>query len=351
MTYALFEPVRLGPLHLKNRFVRSATNEHLSTREGQVTPEWILAQSELAEHEVGLIITGHMTVDRTQRADEGQVVLDEQIDRTLLSQAATQVHRNGGTILAQISHSGLKGMASVNGCPPKGPDDFAPAELDRLVEQFVEGALICREAGFDGVQVHNAHGYLLSSFLNPQENHRRDEYGGSLDNRFRLILCILTEIRKACGSDFALLVKADSNGCGDLHGLLERYQAAGVDGVEISGLDFAMRRGQKDPFYLQELLQAREGIGVPLFPVGGVFSRAAAEQVLQAGFPLVSCSRSLICQPDFIERMRKGEQEESMCAACNGCYRIYREKPVRCVQHTKPLRRLEEVFGPYRRGD
>lgn len=347
MSYGLFEPARLGPLHLKNRFVRSATNEHLSTKEGQLTPEWVQVQSELAEHEVGLIITGHMTVDRTQRADEGQVVLDDRIGRSLLMQAAARVHQEGGTILAQISHSGLKGMASVNGLPPKGPDDFEPAELDRLVEQFVEGAVICREAGFDGVQLHNAHGYLLSNFLNPQENHRTDLYGGSLDNRFRLIHRILAGIRKACGSDFALIVKADANGCGDLHGLLERYQASGVDGVEVSGLDFAMRRGQKEPFFLQEVMQAREGIEVPLFPVGGVFSRSSAEQILAAGFPLVSCSRSLICQPDFIERMKKGEQEESLCAACNGCYRIYRAKPVRCVQHTEPVELFEEVFGPY----
>lgn len=349
MQYTLFEPVRIGPLYLKNRFVRSATNEHLSTRTGQLTPEWVKVQRELAAHEVGLVITGHMTVDRTQRADEGQVVLDDQIDRALFAQAADGVHRCGARLLAQISHSGLKGMAAVNGQAPKGPDDFTPAELDRLAEQFVEGAVICREAGLDGVQVHNAHGYLLSSFLNPKENHRPDEYGGSLDNRFRLVRRILTGIRKACGPDFALLVKTDANGCGDLRGLLERYQSAGVDGVEVSGLDFAMRKGQKEPFYLRELLQARSGIEVPLFPVGGVFSRASAEQILAAGFPLVSCSRSLICQPDFIERLKTGEQEESMCAACNGCYRVYREMPVRCVRHTEPVGLLAEVFGPYRR--
>ena len=348
MQYALFEPARLGPLQLKNRTVRSATNEHLSTREGQLTPAWVQVQRELAEHEVGLIITGHMTVDRTQRTDEGHVVLDRQIDRTLLSRAADQVHQAGGTLLAQISHSGLRGMEAVNGCPPKGPDDFTHAELDRLVEQFVDGARICQEAGLDGVQVHTAHGSLLSSFLNLRENHRTDEYGGSLGNRFRLIGRILTAVREACGPEFALLVKADANGCGDFHGLLELYQQAGVDGVEISGIDFALRRGQKEPFFLQDALQAREGIQIPLFPVGGVFSRAAAEEVLSAGFPFVSFSRSLICQPDLIARMKAGQQEECQCTACNGCYKVYRTRPVRCVQHTEPLPQLEAVFGPYK---
>ena len=154
MHYKLFETARLGPLHLKNRTVRSATNEHLSTLDGQITPAWVQVQRELAEREVGLIITGHMTVDRSQRADEGQVVLDRRIDHSLLRQAAEEVHRAGGRIVAQISHSGLKGMERVNGCRPKGPDDFTEEELDQLVEQFIDGARICQAAGLDGVQVH-----------------------------------------------------------------------------------------------------------------------------------------------------------------------------------------------------
>ena len=184
--------------------------------------------------------------------------------------------------------------------------------------------------------------------MNPGENHRTDEYGGSLENRIRLPGRILEAVRAACGPDFAMLVKADANGCGDLHGLLERYQRAGVDGVEISGVDFSARPGAKEPFYLQEALAAREGIALPLIPVGGVFSRTAAEQVLEAGFPFVSFSRSLICQPDFIARMREGLQEESACTACCGCYTVYRRRPMRCVRHTVPLPQLEKIFGPYR---
>lgn len=153
------------------------------------------------------------------------------------------------------------------------------------MEQFVQAARICREARLDGVQIHNAHGYLLSNFLNPGENHRTDEYGGSLENRFRLP---------------------------------------------------------------GRILAAREGIALPLIPVGGVFSRTAAEQVLAAGFPFVSFGRSLICQPDFIARMREGIQEESACMACCGCYTVYRRCPMRCVRHTVPLPQLEKIFGPYR---
>lgn len=158
-------------------------------------------------------------------------------------------------------------------------------ELDRLVAQFAFAAKKCEDCGADGVQIHNAHGYLLSNFLNPEENLRTDEYGGSLANRFRLIERILRAVRAACGTEFPMIVKADSNGCGDLSALLRLYERCGADGVEVSGIDFNRRAGQKAPFYLDALKAAREGIGIPLFPVGGVFSRRTAEEILSQGFP------------------------------------------------------------------
>ena len=332
----LWQPGRLGPVELRNRTIRSATNEHLSQPDGQLTQAWAETLAELARNEVGLVITGHLCVDRTQRADEGQPVLDSQTDRALLALAAEEVHRAGGRIAAQLSHSGKKA---------KAPEDFSPEELDRLVEQFRLGGQLCREAGFDAVQIHTAHGYLLSNFLNSEENLRTDQYGGSLENRFRLVGRILQAAREACGPEMALLVKADCNGCGNLYRLLELYQEAGADGVELSGVDFAARAGEKSPFYLQEALRAMDGIQIPLSLVGGIFDLETAEAVLEQGFTFVSFSRALICQPDFIARMKRGEQTKSACLACNGCYQIYRRRPVRCVQHKDSIPQLEKVFG------
>ena len=341
----LWQPGRLGPVELRNRTIRSATNEHLSQPDGQLTQVWAETLAELARNEVGLVITGHLCVDRTQRADEGQPVLDGQTDRALLAQAAEEVHRAGGRIAAQLSHSGKKAMEAVNGRPAKAPEDFSPEELDRLAEQFRLGVQLCREAGFDAVQIHTAHGYLLSNFLNPEENLRTDQYGGRLENRFRLVGRILQAAREACGPEMALLVKADCNGCGNLYRLLELYQEAGADGVELSGVDFAARAGEKSPFYLQEALRAMDGIQIPLSLVGGIFDLETAEAVLEQGFTFVSFSRALICQPDFIARMKRGEQTKSACLACNGCYQIYRRRPVRCVQHKDSIPQLEKVFG------
>lgn len=346
MAYSLFETAELGPLISKNRTVRSATNEHLSAPSGQITPAWVDSLEALARGGVGIIITGHLSVDRDQRADEGQAVLDQETDPALLSLAAQRVHQHGALLIAQISHSGGKARPGVNGRPPLSPGDLTPQLLDRLVEQFRHAARTAQMAGFDGVQVHCAHNYLLSSFLNLRWNHREDAYGGSLENRFRLIRRVLLAVRDACGPRFALLVKVDNDSCDDLPALLRLFQSAGVDGIELSGLDMARRDGQKTPFFLDRLLAAWEGLTVPIFPVGGVFSRAAAEKVLAAGAPFVSLSRALICQPDFVERMEKG-QTESPCLACNHCYNVYRQRPVRCVLHTEVIPQLEAVFGPY----
>ena len=136
----LFTPAKLGTCELKNRIVRSATNEHLSDEKGQVTPLWADTLIELAKNEVGLVITGHFCVDKMQRADAGQPVLDETTDESLLRRACDGMHRYGGKLFFQLSHSGIKGVESVNGAPPKHPEDFTREELDRLVEQFAFAA-------------------------------------------------------------------------------------------------------------------------------------------------------------------------------------------------------------------
>ena len=228
-----------------------------------MTPLWADTLIELVKNEVGLVITGHFCVDKMQRADAGQPVLDETTDESLLRRACDGVHRYGGKLFFQLSHSGIKGVESVNGAPPKHPEDFTREELDRLVEQFAFAAKKCKESGADGVQV--------------------------------------------------------------------------------SGIDFNRRAGQKTPFYLDALKAAREGISIPLFPVGGVFSRGTAEEILAQGFPLVSMSRALICEPDFAAKLKSGAQDGSKCLACNGCYTIYRKRFVRCVQHQDEIEQFKTI--------
>lgn len=341
----LWRPGRIGPMELKNRVIRSATNEHLSQPDGQLTTVWMDTLVELAENEVGLVITGHMSVDRQQRSDKGQTVLDEQTDLGLLHETACRVHAAGGKIVAQLNHGGKKAPEHVNGHPPKLPADFSLEELDRIVGQYRYAAMLCRRAGFDGVQIHNAYGYLLASFLNHVDNRRTDGYGGSVENRFRLTGRIIREVRRTCGPDFAILTKVGGNGYGSLHRLLELYQATGVDGVEICTTDFDPRIWESRSFCLEELLHAWEGVDLPISLVGGIFSQKAAERILATGVPFVSFSRALLCQPDFAARLKSGQQDESPCTACNQCYQSFRRQFVRCIKHPSPIPQLKKVFG------
>lgn len=132
----LWRPGRIGPMELKNRVIRSATNEHLSQPDGQLTTAWMDTLVELAENEVGLVITGHMSVDRQQRSDQGQTVLDEQTDLGLLYETARRVHQAGGRIVAQLNHGGKKAPENVNGHPPKLPADFSLEKLDQIVGKY-----------------------------------------------------------------------------------------------------------------------------------------------------------------------------------------------------------------------
>lgn len=342
--YALFEQARMGPMTLRNRTVRSATNEHLSDLTGEFTEAWAAAEEELARGGVGLIITGHVTVDRGRRSDAGQPALDDKTDLSLLKRAVQAVHDQGARIVMQLSHPGLKQRDEASAKPRQGPGDFSPEELDELAARYVHAAKLARQAGFDGVQIHNAHGYLLATFMDPATNPRTDAYGGPMENRFRLTGRIIRAVREACGGDFAILAKADCNSTDDFPALARLYQDAGADALEISGKEVAAHTGERKAFYLDYALAARERTRLPLILVGGIFSRSEAERVLRAGVPFVSFCRALICQPDFISRMEHGE-EESGCLACNNCYRVYRSRPVRCVLHTEPIPRLAENFG------
>lgn len=343
---------RIGLMETKNRTIRSATNEHLATRQGELTPAWMEMNLELAQGGVGVIITGQFAMDATQRADEGQPVLVEDMDPAMLERSCailretcSRVHEYGTKLVVQLSHTGPKALESVNGRAPKFPGDFSREELKKLVRAFVFGAKICKACGADGVQIHMAHGYLLSSFLSPELNTRTDEYGGTLENRFRLPGEIICAVREACGNDFPLLVKADSNCCGDLAGLLRLCKEAGVDCAEISGLDFATRSRGEGPFYLKVLMQARQGIDLPVALVGGVYSIEGARQVMDAGVEFVSFARALICQPDLINKLRNGEVEQGNCIGCSACFKVYRQNYCRCVLHDKPIDQIKQTFG------
>lgn len=346
----LFEETTIRGMKLANRFVRSATWEGMADEEGHVTPRLIEALVALAKGEVGLIISSYTFVSPVGWAGLRQMAAYD--DRFLpgLRQMAGAVHAAGGKIALQVAHGGCFSLPELSGLQPVGPSvlekegqpvcrEASAQDLAEMVSAFTGAALRAKAAGFDAVQIHAAHGYLLSQFLSPAYNKRTDAYGGSLENRARLLLEVVQSIRTAVGDDYPLLVKLNSEDF--LEDGLTRQDAvevavilerASIDAVELSGgtLDSKklspVRRGalksREDEGYFREAAaQFKQRLGIPVLLVGGIRSYEVAQELLESGAAdYISLSRPLICEPGLVARWRKGDRGASLCISCNGCF-------------------------------
>lgn len=350
----LFSPIALGNLTLKNRIVRSATNDYAAESDGSVSPYQIDIIRELAESEVGLIITGNFAVAPEGRNGQDQHALYGDIDEDALTDLVRAGKKDGCAIVAQLGHSGGKARRKNIDAPapvaPSGkeyfPDEAPPEELtiegiDGIVNAFADAALRAKRAGFDGVQVHCAHGYLLSQFLSPQDNLRSDDYGGPAKNRFRIVEEIVEAIRTRCGPHFPLLIKLNGNMGENPPSYLEdvgyfvgRCESLGLSAVEISGCDFTAFDRDAGPYYSDIVAELRKTAKIPLIQVGGARSLADMAEALAAGADLVALSRPFICESGLIPRLTGG-QEKAKCISCNKCFTLYKNQRTRCVFHKK----------------
>ncbi len=217
----LFDATTIGGMVLSNRFVRSATWEGLAAPDGSSTEALNEMSAALARGGVGLIISGHAYVSAEGRAGPWQLGADADAMTPGLAGMADAVHAAGGVIALQIAHAGLRGVDRPDGAPPLGPSVLETADgqvgremdsgdLEAVTEAFAQAAIRARTAGFDAVQIHAAHGYLLSQFLSPYFNRRIDAYGGSVRNRARLLVEIIGAAGRAVGPGFPVLVKMNS---------------------------------------------------------------------------------------------------------------------------------------------
>ncbi|MGI5856597.1 MAG: hypothetical protein ACOX64_09080 [Candidatus Merdivicinus sp.] len=344
---AMFEPYQLPHLRLKNRIVRSATHDYVENPDGTVSEAQFAIYSTLAENQIGLIFTGHMYIHPSGQAGPLQNGICEQRFLPALRELTNRVHARGGVIAAQINHAGAKAISPdrrgpspltlLGGCPAR---EMTFEEITEVRDQFIEAAALAKEAGFDGVQVHTAHHYLLSQFLTPSMNLRTDRYGGSPENRFRLCAEIIAGIKERCGADYPVFVKLNSNvPTGDaayeeelLSGLL-RFRELGVEAAELSGYDVTARRNER-AYYLDRAVRLRKASGLPIILVGGIRSTVDLERLDRSGIALAAMSRPLICEPDLIPKMLAG-QVTSHCLSCNQCFTLPQREGIRCVLHQK----------------
>ncbi|KUJ83805.1 2,4-dienoyl-CoA reductase [Microbulbifer flavimaris] len=332
-TQPAFEPIRLpNGQQLKNRLVKAAMEENLGAATLAPGGEMLRLYRQWAEGGVGLIITGNVMVDKLAMTGPGGVALEDDTDLAPFHHWALEAKHNNTRVWMQISHPGRQVFKAMGGkalAPsaialnlgkhskmfpvPKAMDE---AEILDVIQRFVNTAQQAERAGFDGVQIHAAHGYLLNQFLSPRVNQRQDPWGGSLENRARLLMAVVRGIRAKVSKDFAVAVKlnsADFQRGGfdqqDAAAVVAMLNRAGVDLIEISGGNYeapAMQGRTADDStlareaYFLEFAQALTKVSeVPLMTTGGIRGLDTVERVLAAGVDLVGIASALAVQPDL----------------------------------------------------
>jgi len=350
------EPIDLGTFNCRNRVIRSATHSFLGSVDGHMTEAEYAMYDQLAASDIGLIITGHCCVSPQGRANEEQINVFDDTCIEDLRQAAAVVQAHDSRFVVQLSHAGPRAIDVDEFCdvvarPLKKHHSaraLTAAEIQQIERDFVAAARRVQAAGADGVQLHAAHSYLLSRFLDPFFNQRQDAYGGDVAGRFRIVAEIVQGIRAACGPEFPVLVKINSDTKADnvayeadLLYMLHECQRLGVTLVELSGVDFINQPHGASLYYLERAARLRREAGIPLSLVGGVRTLADIEKVLAAGLDMVSLGRPLVCEPDLLLRLQHG-QPKSNCISCNRCFVIAHLHPgMRCIRQ-RQLRRAEK---------
>jgi 2,4-dienoyl-CoA reductase-like NADH-dependent reductase (Old Yellow Enzyme family) len=387
-----FDPITIGPLTLRNRFIKSGANEAMCM-DGTPTKALLKHHRDLARGGVGMTTVAYMAVAPEARTLPNQIWMRPEIlpDLRALTDA---VHAEGAAISAQITHGGsfvtgmkVKGrtISSSGGINAAGAlkGNFLQramneADMERVIAEFVAAARLARDAGFDAVELHMGHGYLLNQFISPLSNRRQDQYGGSAENRVRFPARVLAAVKQAVGDTTAVLAKinvADGTrrGAKVEDGIVTALalQAAGAHMLVLSGgrnvestwfmfgsrmnrqeiikvlkqqgdwLTALMMKGAaaaepditfKEMYFLEYSRKIRAAVDLPLAYLGGIKSLANAEQAMNEGFECVVLARVLIHDPALVSKFKSGERTQSGCDNCNACVAyIYHPAGTRCV--------------------
>jgi len=359
MMINLFKPFSIGKLQLKNRFVRSATWDAMADDDGMVTNNSVELYRKLGQANIGLIVSGYAFVSPTGKAAVRQygAHIDDMIPG--LRRLAEVVHQGGSKIALQIVHAGTNDMLLPKHLDvellavSKQPDtnrrqrEMTGEDIQEIVRDFSKAALRGKEAGFDAIQLHGAHGYLMSQFQSPLINHRTDKWGGNAENRRRFHLEVIREVRKQLGEDFPLMIKYGiqderEEGLSLSEGLetVRHMVREGIDAIEISAnigraAIMAPKKGEPERAYFRDRAAAvKRTVDVPVILVGGVRSLEMAQNIVDSGdADLISMCRPFIREPDLVARWERGDASPAKCISCFKCSRIAaRGEPLECAE-------------------
>ncbi len=352
----LFQGTRIGTLTVTNRFVRSATVELLGDDDGRPLPELSAMYRALAEGGVGLIISGSAYIDPSGKAFTKMSGIHDDALIPDWQKVTDAVHEAGGKIAMQIMHGGrhcapnaVSGPLLAPSPVPVKEDGPRPVELSecdirRLIRAYALAAGRAKEASFDAVQLHGAHGYLIHSFNSPASNWRRDAWGGTLARRLHFLKEVATAARDVVGDDYPLFIKLGTvdfvpDGMEERDGveIIRHLRDMGFDAVEISGgigfggsIRKGIRRQEDEAYFLPVARQARHVTDLPIILVGGMRSKEVMESILKEGSAdLISLCRPLIREPDLPNRIRNG-QDKATCISCFQCWPKEGELGISC---------------------
>jgi 2,4-dienoyl-CoA reductase-like NADH-dependent reductase (Old Yellow Enzyme family) len=355
----LFEPIELNGMIIPNRIVRSATNDRRAELSGELNQGLIDVYEALAAGGVGLIITGHAYVTWNGKASPEMIGVHSDDMNPMLKQLVDTIHKYDSKIVIQLNHAGRQTKSATIGETPVAPSavfnpmteetsrELSAEEIDKLIDAYVVAAERSMAVGFDGVQIHCAHGYLGSQFISPYTNKREDEWGGSIENRMRFPLEIYRRIRKAVGENYPVMIKLNSEDSidggltiEDSAQIAKALSLEGIDAIEISGGMVGSKQGairmhikeeSEEAYYLSNAREFKKVIDAPLMLVGGMRSPGLMEKLLQDGeAEMVSLCRPLIREPDLANRWKRGDRRKADCISCGGCQK-YPNEPVRCI--------------------
>jgi 2,4-dienoyl-CoA reductase-like NADH-dependent reductase (Old Yellow Enzyme family) len=393
----LFTPIRIGGLTIAGRLIKTATAETRASDDGFVTPELVDFYLPIAKGGTPLIITGNIYIGRDGKSAPRQVGADHDDKIPGLKRLTDAVHAHGSKMFAQLNHCGRQvvprfaGLAEAVSASAKTeivtgtrPRALTLDEIDRLVVRYADAAERCRKAGFDGVQIHAANGYLMSQFLTPYTNRRTDGYGGSVGGRTRLLREVIRAVRSRVGPGFPVIVKMNGSDylplrpglkTADLAEIAAILEREGADAIEVSvghyESGFPMVRGtfgrclrnmvqgsmshlgfvrrwlfrlfwpvlalvfnliwtRREGFNLRYTREFKPKLGIPVICVGGFLTRAAMEAALRRGeCDIVSAGRAFIADPLLYRHLRDNEAGPR-CVDCNACIGHLGAQPAEC---------------------
>lgn len=352
MYETLFQPGRIGKLELKNRLVMPAMNSHYADAEHHFTEQALNYYGERALGGFGLIITEFLCVSEEGLAYPMQAGIYDDCFIPSLFRLTERIHQNGGKIFAQLHHAGRmqgKGSTSlpaVGASPIPDPANpipvrqLAAGEIPGIVQKFVDGALRAQKSGFDGVEIHGAHGYLLAQFLSAGVNKRTDRYGGSISNRARIVCEIIRAVKEACGSDFPVSVRTSGDegykGGNTIEAAAAQcmlFEQAGADVIHVSHGTAIHSYFSESGFNLKNVRRVKEAVSIPVIGVGRLNDPALIEKALTAGdLDFAALGRESVCDSHLPEKIREGRMDEIL--TCTGCMQ-------RCLYPAS----FEEGFG------